>query len=247
MVDDYKGYVRVVGQEEYDFYEYFVKRDSSNDMTEEELDEKIREYANKVNAVFFLGNKLNLCEPYSFELLRMRMEQENDNRRVKKENGEPVYGLEQFNLQNYFQYVLENLEINIVYYISDNADQAIVKQAREYYESDKETNKAREGVVYEVTMDGKSEVVTVDRTELNFLGKSDMGLADFLERAEVGETYEDVQNGSNREVVVKEITYYESDFSENKTAVIQSYVRTEVYPELIQKIAKNNPVEFELD
>lgn len=246
-IKEYKGYIRLVAQEEYEFYEYFVKRNVTDTITEKEFKEQVKKYANEVNAVFYLGNKLNLCEPYSFELLQIRMEQENDIRKVKKEKGEAIYGLEQFNLQNYFQYTLDNLELDIIEYILQNADEAIVDDAEAYFERNKASFKVRESVVYESTIDGETNEVTAAREELNFMGKSDMGLADFLETAEIGEEYEDTLNGSQRKVVVKEITYYEPEFKENESAMIQNYIQAELYPELIETVAKNNQVEFELD
>ena len=54
-------------------------------MSEEEKAQKVKEYINSVNAVFYLGEKLGLCEPYSFGEMKLRMEQENASRKAKKQ------------------------------------------------------------------------------------------------------------------------------------------------------------------
>ncbi|MGN0306396.1 MAG: hypothetical protein ACI4D2_09615, partial [Lachnospiraceae bacterium] len=109
MIEGYKGYTRKISREEYDFYAYFVTRELPEEISPKELERRIRDYANEVNAVFYLGNRLNLCEPYSLELLQMRMEQENDSRRLKQERKEVIYGLEEFTLETYFQYEMARL------------------------------------------------------------------------------------------------------------------------------------------
>lgn len=246
-VRGYKGYIRVINQEEYDFYKYFVERDLSEEITEEELDEKVKEYTNEVNAIFYLGNKLGLYEPYSFERLQIRMQHENDERKIKLDQGEVVYGVQQFDLNTYFQYELSNLELSIQTYIFENCDDEMIKQAEEYYYAVAEESKTKESVTYEETISGVTETKTADRTQLNFFGKADMGLADFFERAEVGDTYEDIQNGETRSVTVKDIQYIEPDFEENMATAVDGYIQAEIYPELIDEVAKNNPVEFELN
>ena len=95
----YQGYTRMISEKEFEFYRYFVERDLQNNASENEVIEKVKEYAGKVNAIFFLGNKLGLCEPYSFEALELRMEQENQSRKIKLENGEIIYGPEQFSIE----------------------------------------------------------------------------------------------------------------------------------------------------
>ena len=246
-IEQYSGYTRVISQEEYDFYTYFVKRDATKASSEEVLKEDIENYANEINAIFYIGNQLDLCEPYSYEVLKMRMEQENDVRKIKKEKGEIIYGLEKFNLESYFLYIKDNLELDIIDYIVANADEKMLDQAEAYLEEQREQFVTRDSVTYELVVDGETSEVTVKRDELNFMGKSDMALADFLELAEEGEIYKDNYNGSERSVVLKEIVYSDIDFSSNKLNVLTSYVREKLYPSLIETVATNNQVEFELE
>lgn len=245
-ISSYQGYVRVVSQEEYDFYRYFVERDAGSKLSQEELDEKMNAYINQVNATFYLGNKLGLYEPYSFNLLQIRMEQENDNRKIKLEQGEAVYGLEQFDLNTYFQYELSNLEVDIQSYILEHCDTQILRQAEEYYDSNKENYVVRDMVEYQVTIGDETESVVADRTQLKLLGSADSGLADFLENADLNETYEDVRNGKQRCIVVTGIEYQEINFKDNEMSAIENYIEAKLYPSLIDEVAKNNPVEFDL-
>ena len=139
------------------------------------------------------------------------------------------------------------VKLDIISSMTANADQALLRQAKKFYEDNAEAFKIKESVVYELTADGRSETVTADREQLDFMGKADMALADFLEAAEAGDTYEDVQNERRREVLVKEVHYAETDFEANPEAAAESYIRTELLPQLIEKIAKNNQAEFKPD
>lgn len=245
LVGDYQGYTRTIGGEEFEFYQYFVEREASERTGEEELRGQVMEYANKVNAIFFIGNKLELCEPYSFELLKLRMQQENDRRQLRLEKGEPVYGLEQFDLSSYFQYTIENLENSIISYLTDAAGEETVREAKDYFKEHSSERKIRTEVVYELLAGEKKETVTADREQLNFMGKADKGLADFLETAEIGACFEDDQDGDLRKVTVKEIHYEEADLEKQPEAAVENYIYEVVYPQLIEKIAQENPLEYQ--
>lgn len=244
-LDSYRGYTRVISKDEYDFYEYFVERDLPEEVSAEELDELVKEYAGKVNAAFYLGNQLDLCEPYSFEALQLRMEQENALRQVKLQQGEVVYGLEQFTLRTYFQYTMDNLQASLQQYLEENADKEILEMAEAYYEEHKEEFRNRVEVVYEVTVDGVTETLTADVDMLSILGKTDAGLADFLGIAEIDDTYKDVKNYQERTVVLKEVTYSEEGYENNADMALYRMVRNELYENVIENAAQNNPVEFE--
>lgn len=245
QINDYKGYTRIIGQEEFEFYKSFVEKQSPKEKNQQYLNRKTREYANYVNAEFYLGSKLGFCTPYSFEHLKLQMEQENDSRKVKIANGEKVYGLEEFTLQTFFQYQLDQLEIAICNYLQQNADKDMIKAAKKFYEKDENKINIRSEVVYEVTQDGEKETITADREQLNFLGKSNMGLADFLETGNINDLYLDEKDGQEREVIIKEIKNATSGFEENQDVAMYNYIRTELYPKMIQTVAKNNPAQFE--
>lgn len=244
-LDGYRGYTRVVSQEEYEFYQYFVERDLTEKVSESELDQLVKDYAESVNAAFYLGNQLDLCEPYSFEALKLRVEQENAERKIKLENDEVVYGLEQFTLETYFQYTMDNLQASLQGYLEEQADEEIRKLAKEYYEAHEEEFIYRKEVVYEQSLDGVKEKLTADVDMLSFLGKSDIGLADFLATGQVGDTYADNRNEQERRVVLKKITYNEKGFENNARMALYLLIREELYDDVIAMAAKNNPLEFE--
>lgn len=246
IVKEYKGYEREILQEEYDFYSYFVERDVSENLSQQELEEKVKAYANEVNAVFYLANKWNLCEPYSYEVLKMRKDQENEIRKMKKEKGEAVYGLEQFSLEQFFQYRLDTAEADLRSCLEEQADAWVVEQAKQYYEENKESFRFREEIEYEVKTKDKTEVLTADRTVLNLLANSDGALADFLESGEENQRYEDISNQGQREVVIKKIIYNEVGFEENMETAVMVYINQKLYQELISMVAENNPVSFRL-
>lgn len=243
-IQSYKGYIRVVSQEEYEFYQYFVERDLSGEAADETLDEMVKAYINEANAVFYLGNKLGLYEPYSFDLLKLRMEQENRDRKEKLEAGETVYGLESFTLQTYYQYERSNLETDLVEYIETHMDQEILDLAEAYYNENAGAFVGRETITYESAENGKTTEVVADRDQLNFLAKADMNLADFLENANVGDTYSDSSNGITREIVVTEVVMTKTGFEYNQETVVPYYIQSVLLEELIQTVAENNPVEF---
>lgn len=242
QVESYQGYQREISKEEYDLYTYFVKREAAEELTDEELADRVEAYANRVNAVFHLANKLNLCEPYSYEVLKLRMEQENEIRKVKKDNGEAIYGLEQFTLENFFQYQLSLVEAEIRTYLEGQVDEEIVKEAKEYYEANKDAFRIREKVVYEVTLAGETKEETADREDINFLQDADPALADYLQLGKEGDSFTDFQGEGERKVVIKEIHENEDGFEKNREAAISYYISQKLYPYLIDTVAKNNPV-----
>lgn len=245
QIEDYKGYTRVVSKEEQDFYSYFVKRNLGTSVDEEKMKVLLEEYINEANAVFYLGNQLGLYEPYSFELLKLRMEQENRDRKLKLEQGEVIYGIEQFTLETYYQYERENLESDIVAYLEENIDHGLMKKIKRYYEENKEIFKDRECVVYEVTQSGVTKNEKADSSQLEFWGNADPLLADFLETAECEDVYTDGEGETKRTIVIKDIIYTPEGFEKNKDRVLSYYVRTILKEELIDLVEENNPVELE--
>ena len=245
QINSYRGYVREVSNEEYEFYESLVRRNIAGDTGEEEVKTLVQEYAAKVNAVFYLGSQLGLCEPYSFENLKLRKEQENASRQEKLEAGEVIYGLKEFSLQTYFQYTLDNLQIDLLGYLEEHADDEVLKMAENYYEEHKKEFRYRVEVVCEQTIGEKTEILKVDLDMLNHLGKADPALGDFLRLAEIGEIYQDVYGTQKRSVCIKDIIYNQEGYEHNAQMALYRFVRNEFYDLIITTIAQNNPVKFE--
>lgn len=244
-IKNYQGYTRVVSQEEYEFYQYFVERDLPEKVNEEELGRLVREYAGEVNALFYLGNRLGFCEPYSFEALELRVEQENIQRQLMLEQEEVVYGLEQFTKETYFMYVMDNLQASLQGYLEAQADKEILKRAEAYYKAHEDEFIYRKEVHYEQSLDGVTESIIADVDMLSFLGKADMGLADFLGIANIGDVYEDDQEGRERKVVITNIIYSEKGYEHNADMALYRLIQNELYDEVIKIVANNNPVQFE--
>lgn len=246
QVGEYQGYQRTVGEEEYKLYTYFVKREITGEVSKDELKKRVEDYANQINALFYLANKFGLCEPYSYETMKLRMEQENEMRKIKKEKGEAIYGLEEFSLEQFFQYKKDTTEASLRSYLEGEVDEVMIENAKAYYEENREKFRYRENIIYEETVKEQKEIVEADRTQLKLLGNADPALADFLMLGEVGESYSDVQNEGKREVVIKEILYNEEGFEANKQAAVSYYIQQELYSQLITMVAENNPVQFQL-
>ena len=246
QAEELKGYTRYVGQEEYELCYELVSRDLDDNISEDEKKEKVEEYINRVNAIYYLANTLGLCEPYSFDVIKLRMDQENALRKVKKENGEPVYGLESFTLNTYFQYMLDTVEADLKTYLESCVDNEVIARAREYYEENKESFRYREEVVYTSEVGGKEEKLTADSQMINFMGDADPALADFLMAGDVGQVYEDISGEGSRKVVILEIKESEDGFRDNYDAAILSYIYGHLYSELIDTVAENNPVSFDM-
>ena len=83
--------------------------------------------------------------------------------------------------------------------------------------------------MYEVTQDGEKETIKVDREQLNFLGKSDIGLADFLETGNINDLYRDEKDSQEREVIIKEIKNETSGFEENQNCLLYTSRRQALF------------------
>ena len=99
-------------------------------------------------------------------------------------------------------------------------------------------------MTYETNEDGVTGEQTADREQMNFFGKSDKELADFLETADVGDVFEREQGEVHQRFVLTDIRYGEKDFEEDQDIIVSYYIQSELYPALIKIIAGNNPVEF---
>lgn len=245
QVEELKGYTRSVGSEEYELCYELVTRDMEESLAEEEKKEQVESYINRVNAIYYLANSFGLCEPYSFETIKLRMSQENDLRKIKKDNGEPIYGLESFTLNTYFQYMLDTVEADLKTYLESQVDNEVIARARKYYEDNKGSFRYREEVVYTSEVGGKEEKLTADSSMINFLGDADPGLADFLLVGKEGEIYEDISGEGSRKVVIREVKESKDGFEDNYNAAIVAYIHGQLYTELIEMVISNNPVSFE--
>lgn len=238
-----KGYVYKISQEEFDFYKTLVLKSKSN-ATGDELTDLTVEYAKEVNAKFFIANKLGLCNSYDFATLQYDMENENADRKLKRQTGEVYYGVDEFDIYSYFQYIYSDLESDIEEYLRKNADDNIISEALKYFENNQEKFVYTSSVTYKIILDGQEETHTASYDEINTLQKTDSSLFDFISSANVGDTGVDSINPS-RSFELIDVQTTTMNYNDNSYTIIQAYVADVLVEELIQTVIVNNPIEFD--
>lgn len=244
----WSGYSRTVTQAEYDFFYDLVKRDLYAAEGEADVDRLTRDYVNKVNAKFYLGSRLGLCEPYDFAVMQLRMEQENAVRKAEKESGGTVYGVTQYTLSSYFNYLDSNLETKIVDYLVEHADQPMLDRAEEYYNAHPDSFTYLASLTYTMERGGQTATETLDSAGLRTLQKTDEALGEFLASAQPGEAlnYEDADGSLCRATLVE--TVYETPaFADASSSALRTWLNAEVADGLYETVARNNPVSFAAD
>lgn len=237
-------YTRTISPEEYDFYYDMVERDLAPDSEQDTIAEKAKEKASRSVAEFSLGQKLGLCQPYSFESLQRDMEKENEERKLKKENGEVIYGPQRFDLMTYFQYITSNLKLDVVELLAANADEEMQKKAQTYFEENRAKYQTITNIRYTVTENGTTEEKNLPYEEMRTLANLDGPLFDFLYNGSPGETMDYVYADEQRTVAILAIDREDPDFMSVKTTAIEDYVSEIYYEELIQTEMEHNLLEF---
>ena len=240
------GYIRMVEREEYEFFRKLVLRDAVGELTEEALDRKTKEKINRANAEFLLGNQMGLCKPYSFAGMKLDLENENTQRRIKKEQNEVFYGPEQFDLSSYYIYISGNLKLDMVSFITSNADFEIQQGAKAYFKENREKYRTLEQIEYVLNENGKEEQRILLWEEMSTLEKTDSQLFDFLYQGKEGGKLEYVYQGQLRTIAIVSVKYEKLTYKNNAERVMRDYI-TNVYLEnWILEIEKNSTVEFKL-
>lgn len=237
-------YTRSVSAEEYEFYYNLTKRDLPANTDPTEIEEKAKEMAGRSIAEFSLGQKMGICQPYSFESLQRNMEKENDQRKIKKENGEVIYGPEEFDLITYYNYVTSNLEIDAVDYIAANADDTMLQNAEAYFEEHREDYRPISSIRYTITENEKTEEKTLLQEDMRTLERLDGELFEFLYYGEVGDTMEYFYGDALRTAKILAIEKEDPDFASAQAAALEDYVSKVYYEELVQKEMSHILLEF---
>lgn len=240
------GYIRTVAVEEYHFFEKLVDRDLPEEISDDELAQKTKEKINRVNAEFMLANQMGLCNPYSFESFQREMEIENSQRKLKKERNEVFYGPEQFDLITYYNYISGNLKLDMVSFITQNADSEVMNGAEDYYKKNKEKYKAIKEIKYFLTEDGQTTECILSSEEMSSLEKTDSTLFEFLYNGKTSDTMEYLYENVLRTVQIISIEYEEQSFKNNIERVVRDYITLIYLEEWLQEIEVNYPVEFNL-
>lgn len=238
------GYIRTVESEEYEFFRKLVARDAVEDLTEEELKLKVEEKINRTNAEFLLGNQMGVCAPYSFESFQLDMERENSQRKLKKEKGEIFYGPVEFTLTAYYEYVSGNVKLDMVQFITANADREVQEGAKAYFQENKEKYRTIETVTYRLKENGKEEEKVVLYEDFSTLEKTDSELFEFLYNGKKGDVLNYAKQENSREVEILSVEYEKLTYKNNAERVMRDYI-TNVYLEnWLQEIEENYPVEI---
>lgn len=238
------GYIRTIEDDEYEFFKTLVIRDLSEELSDEEIEEKTKQKINRVNAEFLLANQMGLCKPYSFESFKRDMENENSQRKIKKEKNEVFYGPEEFDLISYFNYVSGNLKLDMVEYITENADREVNDGAKAYFEENKETYRTIEQIEYVFVEDESTQEEILLRQDMSSLEKTDSELFEFLYYGKEGDKLSYSYNGAQREVEITSIVYETLNYSNYAERVMRDYITNIYLEDLILNIEKKNLVEF---
>ena len=238
-----KSEKRKAGADEVEFFQEQVQRNVSN-LSEEELRKTTLAYMNEVNAVYWLGSQLDLCEPFDFAQLQKECETENEDRESKKQSGEVYYGPDSLTLDIYFPYKYSALQSEIFQKILDERDKKLVADARKFYDKNPDIFTKLTAVTYEATTGGETTEHTITSDQFKAFGQSNPQLMDFLAIAEDGEKMT-IDSGDAEYVVKKTgITTEKVEFEENERMVVEMFLNHEQFAKWIEQIAKRHEVEF---
>lgn len=233
-----------VYSEEFSLYCDIVKRNMVDREDTQSLYQNAAQYAVEAYCLFDLAAEYQAAEPFSFDALKTDMEQENNAREEKIAKGEAVMGVRQFELANYFEYVLADYKQKTATAIAKNPSEDLLEEAELFYEENKENYISDATYEYQVKTqeDGqeKTEIKTITYEELTVSYHSMDVLGDILTSGNIGEEYD---LGSSKVTLLKrELTY--QPFEEIQSSVAADYVSKEYLPEQLEKRADEIDVQF---
>lgn len=245
QLQEKNGYIRTVGAREYEFFRKLTDRDTTGELTEEELDVLTRENINRSNAEFMIGNQMGLCNPYSFESFERDMENENVQRKQKKENQEVFYGPESFDLITYYTYVRGNLLLDMVNFIIDHGDEEVLEGAKDYFEEYKENYRTINRIEYKIEEDGVVTEEELLREEMSTLEKTDDVLFSFLYQGKENDTFQYSYGDKLRAVQIIAVEYESLSFTNNQERVMRDFVTNVYLEDWIHQVETDYPVDYE--
>lgn len=236
-----------VYSEEFSLYCDIVKRNLINREDTQALYQNAAQYAVEAYSLFDLAAECQAAEPFSFETLKTDMEQENNAREEKIAKGEAVMGVRQFELADYFEYVLADYRQKTATAMAKNPSEEMLKEAERFYEENKENYISDATYEYQVKTqeDGqeKTEIKTITYEELTISYHSMDVLGDVLTSGNIGEEYD---LGSSKVTLLKrELTY--QPFEEIQSSVVADYVSKQYLPEQLENRAAAADVKLSED
>lgn len=233
-----------MGKEESEFYRSLAQKELTEQGAAAPSSGNTVLYASKVYACFLAGERLGISAPYSFEGLKADMDKENQERRVQKEKGEKLEGPEQYELPQYLSLRLEQVNQAIVEKLAENPSRTIRQNSQAYWEA----NRDQFAVVREIAVHqkrDKTESKTVFKKEdLNKLRDSNPRLYDLLSNAKQGQTFEYEYDGDIESIEILSVKTETADYEEVTQQALIAYLSKVEYPQLIDLIAQNNPVQL---
>mgnify|MGYP003369896325 CR=1 FL=1 len=233
-----------VGKEESDFYRLMAQRAMEQQGSQATDSGDAAAYASKVYARFLVGERLGICGPYSYESLQMEMEQENQDRKSRKEQGEKLEGPLQFELTDYLPYRLEQLEEASVEKLIENPSSVLLANSRSYWEINREQFAVIREVQVDMTSDGKTTQRTFKKSDLKEMKESNPQLYELLSEAREGQAFAYEYDGETIEGKVLSVKKETAAYEEVTQQVLFSYMKSVEYPQLISLVAQNNPVQL---
>lgn len=243
-LESYSGTSQVIEEKEYDFYFEIVRKEFENQNDKDKIQTAANSFIQDTYAQFLIGNKLNICKPYSFQTLERDMKIENQQRKIKKNKNEIFYGPLEFKLESYFKYILNNLKLDIIEVLYEKEDPDLIENAKNYYHKNPDTFTRLESVEYEITVDSTTEKKVLKREDMSILEKTNSNLFQSLYTRQEGDEFLYLENG--QEVSGKILSKKKSviKYQEAKEEIIKVYISEVVYPELVRIVGDHNPLEF---
>lgn len=233
-----------VSEEEYAFFRSLAEKELPSDAPQEQLDAETQELLYRTVAEFSIGERLGLCSAYSFSGLELQMEQENRLRQAKKENGEVVYGLLEYNLSNYYSDSINKLRLAIADELEEQADRELMKRVEAYFEENASDYDRILSFTYSLTENGQTTTETIQWEDMRLLERQDEELFAMLLNGEAGDTLSYTYLETPREVELLAVEKSEADFETAKSEVMEDYIEEVYYEELVQREMEQYELRF---
>lgn len=139
-----------IGREEYEFYE---KQYESEEGRLEDI--IVRKKVEQQLAV-----EWGVAESFRFEDMKRQMEKENEENKRKKENGQPVYGMLEYRLEQFYQHKYSNAVLRLKETLIEDKFQITGAEEKAFYEENKEKlfRKVPEGIYFLFRGDDTEEI-----------------------------------------------------------------------------------------
>jgi|GEM_PF-3854435 len=121
------------------FDEDFWERDCNGENPKEYLDKISEEEYKRIAAAYSIAKDLGIDKDFTFKGINERLQKENEERKKRISEGKVVFGLQQYDFGNYFDYEYSNLKIESIRRYKEKLEISEEK-LREIYEKKTEVN-----------------------------------------------------------------------------------------------------------